>query len=622
MIKKIKIWCLVFGVWYLVFGSTLVLAQDEIDIGEIVVTATKTEKPISSVGNSVTAITKEQMSKMNKISLLDILRNVEGVEIIQQGNFGGRSSIYIRGTENRHTTILIDGIKIKDPTTPDSSINLADFTTSSIDKIEIVRGAQSGIYGSDAVGGVVNLITKKGEGNFKIKVNTEFGTFNTKRYILNLSKGGELSYSLNILNLKTDGISKADEILGNKEKDSYENTSGHLNLEYKATNRIKIGMISNYVKADVGLDDYNYKDKLNYFQKNKNYLVSPYIKINSDKKDIKFSYSIFHTNRWYEDHGKKQDEYKGNVKRFGLESNIRLNEENDILLGVEFEKEKVDITDLNKDVNTKSIWLEYLMRYITGEFLQASTRLDKHSTFGTHQTYKLGIGTFYKENTRFFVNLSSGFKSPSLYQLFAKPNLDWFFLGGNKDLKPEKSLGYEIGWGRRLKEKGYFEIIYFKNDIDDLIEYYTDPQTWMGTYKNIGMVNISGFEYLITTNLTKNLPTKLTFTYAKAIDKNTNEELLYRAKRRANLSISYLFSKGFLNFTLNYVGKKKDKDWANYKEVELKSYTKVDLSSKLDIAKGLRLNLKIENLTDKHYQEIFGYGTPGRSFYMGLEKEL
>jgi vitamin B12 transporter len=192
-------------------------------IGEVIVTATKTEQSQGEVGSSTTVITAEDLKKTGKKSVGEVLRDVPGVAVMQNGAFGGSTSVYLRGSKPGHTLVLIDGVEVNDPISTDRSFDFAHFTTDNIERIEVVSGPQSTLYGSDAMGGVINIITKKGKGRPKFELSSEGGSHQTFRESIGFGGGTEkLNYSISALRLDSEGISKA---IDGSEEDGYENTT-------------------------------------------------------------------------------------------------------------------------------------------------------------------------------------------------------------------------------------------------------------------------------------------------------------------------------------------------------------------------------------------------------------
>ena len=248
-----------------------------IEVDPLVVTATRTVTPQKRVGSAVTVISAEELQQLGHVMVADALRSVAGVDVVRSGGVGRTTSIFIRGANSGHSLVLLDGVELNDPISAGNTPDLAHLTLEQVERIEIVRGPQSTVYGSDALGGVVQIVTKKGGGSMAPKLELESGSFGTYRGLLEM-KGGEggLHYALSGSHLEQDGISAAHEGLGNTEKDGYRNTSFNGSLSYEAGRNVVLGLTGRTVqtKGDIdngagsGGDDPNYQSEADrYFLK-------------------------------------------------------------------------------------------------------------------------------------------------------------------------------------------------------------------------------------------------------------------------------------------------------------------------------------------------------------------
>ncbi len=227
---------LIIGVLFLVTGPDSWAEEEDISdvthtLGEIIVTATKTEIYPGEVGSSTTVVTADEIKKSGKRTVAEVLRDLPSVAIMQTGALGGQVSIYLRGAKPGQTLVMIDGVEVNDPMSTDRSFDFAHLTTDNIERIEVVRGPQSTLYGSDAMAGVINIITKKGKGRPMVVASFEGGSHNTFRE--NLSSSGSIdkfNYSLSVSRLDSDNISSA---AGGSEKDPYQNTGVFSKIGYK-----------------------------------------------------------------------------------------------------------------------------------------------------------------------------------------------------------------------------------------------------------------------------------------------------------------------------------------------------------------------------------------------------
>lgn len=234
--------------------TTTTLHAEPVKLDPVIVTATRTATAVSQIASSVTVITSEEIAEQQKTQVLDVLRSVPGVNLVQTGNTGGAVSVYLRGTDTKHTLVLIDGIEFRD-VAGFGGADLSNLTTDNIEQIEIVRGAQSVLYGSDAIGGVINIITKKGTQTPQGHISVEGGSYNTFKENAGFSFGGERAQtSFSISRTDTDGYSTANENDGNREDDGYQNTTVLLNVGVQPTDNFDLQLNLRSTEAEYDYD--------------------------------------------------------------------------------------------------------------------------------------------------------------------------------------------------------------------------------------------------------------------------------------------------------------------------------------------------------------------------------
>ena len=594
-------------------------------LGEIIVTATKRKQYQAEIGSSVTVITSDNLKKEGKTFVLDALRDAPGISVMQSGSFGGTVSLYLRGSKTGYTLVMIDGVEVNDPMSIDRSFDFAHLLTDDIQKIEVVRGPQSTLYGSDAIGGVINIITKKGEGKPKWQVLFEGGSYNTFKEVLSYGGSNEkFNYYFSLIRLDSDGISKAKD---GPEDDAYRNTTFSSRLGYKILENADLDLIFHYVDAKTDLDDGAYLEDPNHVAWWKNLVgkISFTQYVNSFW-DYNLSFSYSRTKRMYRDNPDDIDTgiwdgdnthnwYIGDNRKFEWQNNIYPIEQNTITLGFEYEKERGFSDGRNsgdrfdrRSVDNEGYYLQDQINLQDKLFVTLGIRIDDHELFGTETTYK--VSTAYlipKTGTRLKANWGTGFKAPSLYQLYSS-------YCGNPNLKPDKSNSYDFGFEQSLlNNKISFGLTYFHNNFKNMVDF--DMVTFK--YKNIGRVKTKGIETELAFNPWEDLKITINYTYLDTENKETGKELGRRPKNQINFDINYRFlDKGNFNISATYVGSRWD-DNANTKK--LKRYAKVDLTITYDLKKNFQIFAKAENLFDKDYMQIWGYEMPGASFYVGMK---
>lgn len=592
------------------------------NLGEVLVTATKTESYQAETGSSTTVITAQDLKKKGKTAVLDVLREVPGVAVMQSGSFGALTSIYIRGSKPGHTLVLVDGIEVNDPMSSDRSFNFAHLTTDNIERIEVVRGPQSTLYGSDAMGGVVNIITKKGKGKPKFTISLEGGSHKTFRENIGVSGGTEkVNYALSASRFDSEGISKA---IDGSEKDGYENTAISSKVGYRISENSELSLVTRFTDSTTDLDDGANDDDPNYTAWWRNFATKLlFDQAVSSWWDYELSFSYNDVRRKYRDEKDavdttedKQSWYKGDNKKFEWQNNFYPFDWDTITLGLEYEEErgssyyrsKASITKFDrKTVSNKGYYLQNQFKLWENVYITPGFRIDDHELFGTEATYKVSSAYIIPPTgTRLKANWGTGFKAPSLYQLYSRY--------GTVDLNPDESRSYDFGFEQSFfDDKLSFDMTYFDNDFKNMIDWDSDTYK----YKNIGKAETKGFEIACSFEPTESLTIGTNYTYTKTKDKDTGKKLDRRPENQASLDLNWAFTeKGNLNLTTSYIGHRFN-DSANSQKI--KPYTKVDLFASYDFTENFGIFGKIENLFDRKYQQVHRFAAPGRSFYAGAK---
>jgi len=597
--------------------------SDAITMEETVVTASRLEEPLKYSPDSVTVITEKEIREKGRQAVIDVLRDVPGVSVSQTGSFGGSASIYLRGTQNAHTLIMIDGVRVGDSMAIDSKLSITDLSTDNIERIEIVRGAQSVLYGSDAIGGVINIITKKGKGKPEWYLSFEGGSFETFRETIGLSGSSDkVSYSASVMRLDTRGVSKADEDWGNTEEDYYHDTNVSARIDVRPSETVEIGFSARHSESTMDIDGgYPFADDNEVQEMNITSLSTHFDQDILDCWQHIIKLGITDTKREYTNDGAFNGTYNGTTKLASWQHNFFIGEIDTITAGFDHQKETGDIKDpwgdiSEKSVDTKSFFIQNKLALSESLSLTLGGRHDDHETFGSENTYKAAMAYLLrKTGTKIRASYGTGFRAPSLYQLYSA--------SGNTDLKPEESKGYDAGIDQKLfGEKVLLSVTWFHNDIDNMIDWqWTGPGMYDGQYFNVNKAQTEGWETGLSITPLTWLTFNVHYTYTEAKNKTEgsatyDKYLIYRPRHTGG---AYLNIKPTdkLNVNLNaqYVGKR-------YRTTdngeEMSAYTLLNLAASYDINTWLTIFGRVENLTDKNYQSIYEYGEPGIGFYGGI----
>ncbi len=596
-----------------ILSATPTFAQDSQPMDIIVSTATRYEQPLSNVGSSISVISADDLKAAQITFLQDALTTTPGVSINQNGSFGGLSSLRIRGA--KQVTILIDGVQVNDPSTTDGSANFANYDVNAVDHIEILRGPQSILYGSDAMGGVINVITKSGEDGFGGNGFLEGGSYNTVNGGVNIYGGDQkLHYSLSARSIRSDGISKADENDGNTEQDAYRNISLHSKLSATLSENLKSTIIARFSKTYSEFDDFGPidGDKIDH---STDYLLASRSQLDlldgKFKNTLSFEYS--HSLRENEAALIKTEVGKGarlNIDYFG---HYQIDDRFGFSVGLQHEETKATSVSSQK-FNIDSIVSEISLQAIDHLTITAGGRYDHHNQFGGTITPRI-TAAYYMEDTgtKIFSNWAEGFKAPSIFQLtyicsfcgLTAPNIT---------LKPEETTGWEIGFEQDIMGKNIIiGATYFKQNIKNLIDF-----SFTAGYDNIARAKTNGLELFIDADINDAISLNAHYTYTNAKDADTGNPLPRVPKNTAFGEIRVALIENLnLGLSVTY----NDKSTDPYSP-DTDSWTRTDFKVSYQINELFELYARIDNLLNVEYQQVYGFGTADRSAYMGARAKF
>jgi vitamin B12 transporter len=603
----------------------------------IVVTANRTDTPQQELGSAITVITESQLEKMQETTVLDALRTVPALDVVQVGGDGGQASVFIRGAKSEHTLVLLDGVEMNDPSTPGRSVDLANLATADVERIEVIRGPQSVLYGSDAMGGVINIISKTGRGKLGGFFRGGYGSFNSFAESAGLNGGNRWAdFSLGVSRSDTDGISAARGDKGNLERDGYRDTTISGKLGINPTKNVHADFILRTIDSRTDLDNAGGAegdDPNNTAAAKQIYSrVQARISLFNGRWEQKIGFSLSRQERHYKNdtdaaHPVDSDRstYNGQILRFDWQHDLRFLKANMLTMGIESEQEKGESEYYSesawgpyaslfpqKSALTTAGYIQDHIRLTNDWFATLGARLDSHDRFGTKATYRLASTYLVrKTGTRIKASFGTGFKTPSLYQLYS--------LYGDKDLKPETSTGWDLGieqswWSDRIS----LGVTYFGNEFKQLIDY--DSAIWK--YMNVGEAKTSGVELFASVQPLGALTLQAGYTYTATQDVATGKDLLRRAKHKlyfvANCGLG---KKGNANLEVNYVGSRYDTDYSTWpaSRVKLEGYVLINLALGYDLSGRMRIFAGVKNLGNAKYEEILGYGTAGISASTGIK---
>ncbi len=605
---------------------------------EIVVSASRVPMSANRVGSAVTVIDAEDLEDRQTQSVADVLQEVPGVAVTRSGGMGSLTEVRIRGAEANQTLVLIDGVRVNDPSRG-NAFNLDNLLAVDLERIEVLRGPQSALYGSEAMGGVINIITKKG-GPSRVSATLEAGTLESYRFSSSVSHSEEnYSFYLGATRLNSDSVSALDRKMpGVSETDPYENTSINANMQFDVGRFVEVSLSGRYSDATVEFDPLVFdpntfvsatqdepgvftdtveasgraQAKLTLFEGQWEQIVAAGISdIDTETTDPFFFLPVTST--------------EGQVREYLYQSNLffatpeMANAEHTLILALERLEEDAAGTFLSggedQSLASNSLIGEYELALWDSLFLGGSIRQQHNEKlFDDSTTYRATLAYLYAEtDTRLHGSFGKAVKNPTLTELFGfGPGFT-----GNPNLQPESAIGWDIGIEQNFWDKrASIDVTYFDSTIEDLI-----VGTGNTAFNATGENRIKGLEVAGSIRPLPDLRLTASYTYTDSEDSN-GQELVRRPRHMGSLNANYRFLDGraSVNLGLVHKGKQDDLNFATFPatRVGLDSYTAVNLGGSYDITEGVSLFARAENLTDAEQIDVFETRGPGLTAFVGL----
>lgn len=634
-----------------------------VTLPEVVVTATRSETTIDKIGgNSASVITARDIEDKKQSSIAEVLKGLPGLDISGTGGMGSTRSVMIRGADSKNTLVLVDGVMFNDPSTTNRIADLGVLTIDNIERVEVIRGPLSVLYGSNATAGVINIITKKGKGKPSVYGGVEGGSYDTWKAYGGVAGGlDKFNFSLSASRTETDGFSIAnadnDRILHNgntSEDDGWKNSTLSGKFGYDITPDFDINASVRYLNSKTNVDDFYTGNWPGY---NAGYAVdqvdydafwtatpNPHGKKqqrwDNEQTYYRFDIHNFFFNRFLEStlnyqgsshvrdgfnaNGPLSFDYKGKTDEFGWQGALNFQEINFLHFGVNFLKEALDSNseNIDKDSDISSFWLQNQLFICDGMDIIAGLRYDDHDRFGGATTYRVAPAyTFTQIGTTLKASYGTGFRAPSLFELYSS--------FGNENLKEEKSKGWDAGVEQALLDKKLkIGLTYFDTVYEDRIDWDSTRvipgNIWPGGYNQLpGDTKTKGVEAFIQWAPTSVLNLALNYTYTDTEDPD-GKQLVRRPENKFFANLRYRFlTKGVFNIDYYWVDDRREvdsaKDVNGVKVDKLDSYSLVNLAVHYDLYEWLQLYGRIDNVFDKFYEDAWSYATPGISAYVGFK---
>jgi vitamin B12 transporter len=601
---------------------------------DVVITANFLPTPIAEVASSVTVVTAREIELKQLRSLPDVLKDIPGLNVVQTGGPGGQTSVFLRGTNSGHTKVILDGIEINDPSSPNGAFDYSHMLTGNIDRVEVLRGPQSGLYGSDAIGGVINIITKKGMGPLQVTGSVEGGSFDTLNENLGASGSqGMFNYAFSAEHVHVGDMPVTPKSLlppgqaaiGNY----YDNYSLFTRLGADISQNFDVGFVGRYTytKLRFTSDDFppptfgavpravqSVEDSQQYDTRGTAHFIVAGVdntiggayssSIRTDVDNPSGTHTIYYGSRY----------------KFDYLGSVRVLDGQDLTFGASTLEEKnssYGAFPVAARDNQQAVYGQLQSDFGNNVFNTASLRFDHHSRFGDAVTYRIAPAVLVPDmGLKLKGSAGTGFKAPTLDQLYH--DYPAFFFFANPNLKPEKSFGYDIGFEETvLNDQVMFGATYFHNDITDLID--TDPVTF-STVINVGKASTYGLEAFAAYQMMETLSFRADYTYTEAMNDLTHVSLVRRPKNKISGTVIWEPMDGFtLTGTVLHTGVSIDGDRVFFSRTKTKPWTTVDVAAAFDVTPNVNIYGRITNLFDEKYEVPLGFRAPGRGFIVGIK---
>lgn len=640
----------IFVLAALVMSSLAKAQQDTSYLQEVVVTANKYEKKQSATGKVVSVINREQLRQSGGRSLGELLNQVAGTTVPgANNNLGSNQTIHIRGAAAGNVLILLDGIPVNDPSVISNYFDINLLSVDQIERIEILKGGHSTLYGSDAVAGVVNIISRKASANSTkplLNASIAAGSYGTLRSSAGISgrvKKHDYLLQLSAINSKGFSASTDSTKQSNFEKDNYRQETIRAQWGFKTGAQSRLSLSGLYSHYKTSLDAAAFVDEKDFVSKNTNKQVSLSWHRKSNAGAIQFNYQYNWIERSYIDDSSyiasmsssySNSNYIGRTHFAELYLNRNLGNI-ELLAGIDYRKNSTtqnffsqgmwgpfSMPELNANMDQLSAFGSAIIT--NNRFsLETGGRINRHSEYGTNATFTFNPSLRLNDKTKLFANLYSAYKVPTLYQLFDS-------YAGNDSLRPEKGFIQELGLDWSLSKKIKGRLVGFNRKSNQTIIYTYDPQSWSGKYLNASKQTNYGIEVESQISL-ENITLRLNYAYTNGhtqssfdgtgapVIKDSSYYNLYRIPKHAfNWQATWKKENWLFNLSGRVASKREEFIYGDL-PVIMKGYAVLDLYTEYRLPKkSIRFFADFRNLTNTRYEELRGYNTRGFNVMAGI----
>ncbi len=624
---------------------------------DVALTPTRTESPIREFGGSVSVIPESRIVNSEQPFIKDLLTTVPGVDVVQNGGPGRVSSVFLRGQSGRATKVFLDGIPLNDPSSPTRAFDFGNFSALEIERIEVLRGPQSVLYGADAVGGVVNITSKRGQGPLAVSFTNYAGTYDTYNSQLNLSGGtSEYYYSFGVAQFLQNDFNSANTMYGrdfNQLSNPFHQTTMGTRFGWTPSKFFDVDVVLRYIQSDTSLDSFNRPFDFNDPENIPNSLVSDdafahnattqyfgrigaRLELLDGLVEQRVAFNRASTRRYFIDPNSFAPEARvtdGLTHKFEYLTNLKFSENHKLTFGYDYLHEDAqtptsDPMALRRsyNLNDNALYIQDHIGLFDRWYTTAGIRRDDYSQAGAATTYRIASIVHIDEiEAAVHGSYGTGFLAPSLSELFAfNPPFDI----GNANLRPERARGFEYGFQKTfLDRKLFFDITYFRIDSEDRFGYVFDFANFGGanlpTNYNISRAHSSGFEVITSVQLMEQTRLDVNYTNTSTLDHDKNFYLPRIPQNKVSATLNQGFAAGRGNVYAQMLWVDTRYDPAAPAAVRrMDPYMVVNTAAWFDVLPRVRLFGRIDNLFDRPYEELVGYNTPRFSVFGGVKVSL
>lgn len=604
----------------------------------ITVTASRTPTLVNNAGSAISLITRKQILQQNAMSLADLLRSVPGVSVSQQGGIGALAQVRVRGAEANQVLVLINGVEAND-VSQGGGFDFSQVLASNIQRVEVVRGPQSALWGADALAGVINVITDPGENAAQgLQATAQTGSNSTAKEGISLNQGfskGRVAVDLSHLHTAGTNISRT----GN-ERDGYSNITANLNGHYNLSKAVRLSAMLRATNASTDFDAVSASTGLPVDAPWVTDIRQRYSRVSLDMQLSDRVQQIISLSRTTNTNiNRTDDPVNGTTdsatNNLHLQTNIDLGDDTLSIMAeheLELFSQRGTVSvfgnpNQNRSSHTYSLAAEL---HHQGSLLDwsMSARHDDNSEFDNSNTWRVTSLVHVTESTGFYGSVGKGVKNPTFADRFGY----YTNFAGNPDLRPEHSIGWELGLRQNVPQANLsLSTSYFQSTLEDEINGFVfDPVRGLYTAQNVPSASHRhGIELEANWAATDRATVRASYTWLDATQPGTSgrqEEEVRRPRNSASLHLNYAFARANINIGADYTGPAADDFFPPYppyqERVSLASYTLVNVAAEYSISDTVSVNAKVDNLLNKRYEEVYGFREPGIAAYAGVTVRL